>query len=250
MWTRDRLIAVLMQNDLAPVSERSIDHGTQVTLPQGTTINLYNTGKAIVGGKASSEKNLAQALVSAPPKSGKSTISTVTTMVTPVPGGSDQAMVAIETKVVPPKEVFIVYGHDGNSRNELELLLLRLDIKPIILSNLAPDGKTIIEALIAKKDVPYAIVLLTPDDEGYSVSSPDKKRLRARQNVILELGMFLMKLGRDKVAILHKGDIELPSDINGLIYISFKNSISETKNKLAAALQKAGFHISIEALSA
>ena len=44
----------------------------------------------------------------------------------------------------PKKEVFIVYGHDNEARKELELLLLRLDIKPIILSNLAPDGKTII----------------------------------------------------------------------------------------------------------
>ncbi len=73
---------------------------------------------------------------------------------------------------------------------------------------------------------------------------------RARQNVVLELGMCLVKLGRERLATLHKGDVELPSDINGLIYIPFKDDVSETKNKLAAALQRVGFRIAIAALSA
>lgn len=36
----------------------------------------------------------------------------------------------------------------------------------------------------------------TSIDEGYKRNHPDDKKLRARQNVVLELGMFLMKLGR------------------------------------------------------
>ena len=43
------------------------------------------------------------------------------------------------------------------------------------------------------------------------------KHLRARQNVILELGMLLVRLGRKRVAILHKGSLELPSDITGRV---------------------------------
>ncbi|HCS54360.1 MAG TPA: hypothetical protein DIW81_22730 [Planctomycetaceae bacterium] len=129
-------------------------------------------------------------------------------------------------------------------------MLLRMNIKPVILGNMTPDGKTIIEALMASTDVPYAVVLLTPDDEGFKAGSDSDKRFRARQNVVLEMGMFLTKLGRERVAILHKGNLELPSDINGLIYIPFENSIQETKNKLAASLQKAGFYIDIEHLQA
>jgi len=125
-----------------------------------------------------------------------------------------------------------------------------MNIKPVILGNMTPDGKTIIEALIASTDVPYAVVLLTPDDEGHRKGTPDEKKPRARQNVVLEMGMFLSKLGRERVAILHKGNLELPSDINGLIYIQFNNSIQEAKNKLAASLQKAGFYIDIEHLQA
>ena len=129
-------------------------------------------------------------------------------------------------------------------------MLLRMNLKPVILSNMAPEGKTIIEALMANANVKYAVILLTPDDEGHRANHPDEKKSRARQNVVLELGMFLTALGRERVAILHKGNLELPSDINGLIYIPFQNSVQEAKNKLASSLQKAGFYIDINSRSA
>jgi predicted nucleotide-binding protein len=147
-------------------------------------------------------------------------------------------------------KVFIVYGHDKPSRDSLELLLLRLGLHPIILSNMVPDGKTIIEALIQHSEVPCAIVLLTPDDEGNPIGKPELKKPRARQNVVLEMGMFLSKLGREKVIILYKGEMELPSDINGLIYLPYKGDVGEVKARLAAALQKIGFPIDIAKLSA
>lgn len=62
--------------------------------------------------------------------------------------------------------------------------------------------------------------------------------------------MFLMKLGRERVAILHKGSIELPSDISGLIYMSFTNNIDEIKTKLFVALKNAGFNPDIDAMAA
>ena len=62
------------------------------------------------------------------------------------------------------------------------------------------------------------------------------------------MGMFLAKLGRKRVAILHKGSIELPSDINGLLYIPFKERVDEVKERVAAELQEAGFQINIKDL--
>jgi predicted nucleotide-binding protein len=60
--------------------------------------------------------------------------------------------------------------------------------------------------------------------------------------------MFLAKLGRKRVAILYKGDLELPSDINGLLYLPFKERIDEIKERIAAELQEAGFEINIKDL--
>ena len=63
---------------------------------------------------------------------------------------------------------------------------------------------------------------------------------RARQNVILEMGMLLSKLGRSRVAILHKTtkELELPSDVHGLMYISFDKSLSDAKVSLAKEVGK------------
>ena len=123
-----------------------------------------------------------------------------------------------------------------------------MKLEPVILQNLVSGGLTIIEKLEGNLDVRYACVLLTPDDQGHSAGKPDQIRLRARQNVVLELGMFLVHLGRKRVAILHKGERELPSDINGLIYIRFEKRVDEVKERLGAELQEAGFHINIKDL--
>ena len=123
-----------------------------------------------------------------------------------------------------------------------------MKLVPVILRNLPIAGDTIIENLEANIDVRYACVLLTPDDEGYATGAPKQKKLRARQNVILELGMFLVRLGRKRVAILHKGDLELPSDINGLIYVKFNKRVDEVKERLGAELQEARFPINIKDL--
>ena len=70
---------------------------------------------------------------------------------------------------------------------------------------------------------------------------PEAKRYRARQNVMLELGMVLGKAGRRRVAILHKYSVELPSDIHGLIYIPFQERIEEVRNQLFKELRGAGY---------
>ncbi len=54
-----------------------------------------------------------------------------------------------------------------------------------------------IEKVEANSDVGFAVVLLTPDDEGCEKGG--KSEPRARQNVLLELGYFIGRLGREKV---------------------------------------------------
>jgi predicted nucleotide-binding protein len=62
---------------------------------------------------------------------------------------------------------------------------------------------------------------------------------RARQNVVMELGYFIGKLGRSKVCCLYKGDIELPSDMQGICYLHFKNSVDEVKDTIIEELKAA-----------
>lgn len=113
--------------------------------------------------------------------------------------------------------IFIVHGHDGEARETVARFIERLGFKPIILHEQANRGRTIIEKVEANSDVGFAIVLLTPDDEGRTSGSSDLEP-RARQNVLLELGYFIGRLGRENVCALKRGQVEIPSDFAGVVW--------------------------------
>lgn len=157
-----------------------------------------------------------------------------------------------EKQVCDNKKVFVVYGHDQISRTQLEAMLRRWDLEPIILDQIVSSGNTIIEKLEEyTSQVGFGIVLATPDDVGRAkTESEDNLKSRVRQNVVLELGMLLSSIGRDKVAILLKeeANFERPSDIDGLIYIPFKNNVEESKVSLAKEMNRHNYRIEISNL--
>ena len=115
-------------------------------------------------------------------------------------------------------KVFLIHGRDEGARNTVARFLGQLRLEPVILAEQASQGKTIIEKFESHAQVRFAIALLTPDDAG-SLSNEDTPRPRARQNVIFELGYFIGRLGRDGVCALTKGEVEIPSDYSGVVYI-------------------------------
>lgn len=149
-------------------------------------------------------------------------------------------------------KVFVVYGHDMTARTQLEAMLRRWDMEPLILDQLPSLGNTVIEKLEEyTKQVEFGIVLATPDDVGYAAESgSEKAKCRVRQNVVLELGMLLASIGRNKVAILlkTKDDFEKPSDIDGLIYIPFEKNVEEAKLSLAKEMEKHHYKLDISKL--
>ena len=154
---------------------------------------------------------------------------------------------APENPYVANKKVFVVHGHDSTAREQLELIIHKLGLDPFVLQNTGGGGLTIIEALEReigpKADAArFGIVLLTPDDIGYSKADGEKEaQPRARQNVVLETGMLIASIGRPNVAILKKGHIEVPSDAQGILYIPFNDHVRETVPKLVDRLRAAGF---------
>lgn len=149
------------------------------------------------------------------------------------------------------KKVFVVYGHDDHARTQLEAMLRRWDLEPLILDQLISSGQTIIEKLEEyTSQVNFGIVLATPDDIGYSKNDESNKQYRVRQNVVLELGMLLAGIGREKVAILlsQAEKMEKPSDIDGLIYIPFTGNVEEVKLSLAKEMKNNGYELDISKL--
>ena len=155
------------------------------------------------------------------------------------------------TTLTHNRKVFVVYGHDTNARTQLEAMLRRWDLEPLILDQLISSGQTIIEKLEEyTQQANFGIVLATPDDIGYPKDDEAKKQYRVRQNVVLELGMLLSRIGREKVAILlsQAEHMEKPSDIDGLIYIPFKDNVEDTKLSLAKEMQNNGYTLDIAKL--
>lgn len=133
------------------------------------------------------------------------------------------------------KRVFVVHGHDVEMKQAVELFITKIGLCPIILADQVNGGKTIIEKFEKNADVGYAIVLLSPDDPGKTLA-------RARQNVILEWGYFIGRLGRERVSALKRGDVELPSDIIGIVWETYDKN-GGWKSRLANELIEAGFDI-------
>ena len=147
----------------------------------------------------------------------------------------------VGTVVPPMDEVFVVHGHD-DFRHTVEGYLRDLTLRPVLLDSRPNQGRTIIEKLEAHANTSFAVVLLTPDDQGRKAGSPARLKFRARQNVVLELGFFLAKLGRDRVCALYVPGVELPSDFHGVLYVEL-DSDGGWRKKLNRELAAAGLPV-------
>ena len=146
-------------------------------------------------------------------------------------------------RAVTQRKVFIVHGHDELTREKVARFLEKLGLEPIVLHEQPNQGRTIIEKFTQYSDVAFALVLLTPDDiGGTKLTSHDQLRSRARQNVIIEFGYFLGKLGRERVCALLGPGVELPSDYNGVLYIEL-DSVGGWRMKVAKEMKAAGLPI-------
>lgn len=193
--------------------------GTVIRVSNGCIVNIYDSGKIVYQGK---NQEVIKRILENP---GISTAQN--------------------------RKVFVVYGHDQVAKTQLEAMLRRWDLEPLILDQLESGGNTVIEKLeeyLPQAD--FGIVLATPDDVGYPKDDETDKKFRVRQNVLLEMGMLLSRLGRQRVAILLKNieNMEKPSDIHGLIYIPFSNDIKETTVDLAKEMNRNGYYIDISKL--
>ena len=139
--------------------------------------------------------------------------------------------------------IFIVHGHDAAPKEELARMLENLGLSPIILHEQAEKGRVLIEKLEQHtSDVDYGFILLTPDDVGSGKGAkPNDLKPHARQNVIFEFGYLMGKLGRNRICCLHTGNVEKPSDIDGIVYLPFRDSVHEAYEKIVKELRAGGY---------
>ncbi|MDO7852278.1 nucleotide-binding protein [Hymenobacter convexus] len=232
--TADKLKHIIEAQNLRGTWE-DFPQGLRYRTPDKATISWYSSTKTILLQGNQAAKDKLSALIQILESHEATPAST-----TPNRG--------ILTADTPIKKIFLVHGHDHASLEQLELVIRKLGIQPFVLANTSGKGLTIMEALEAeigtKGSSACGIVLLTPDDMGYAkVDGAESIQPRARQNVILEMGMLMAAVGRPNTIILKKGKLELPSDAGNQLYIPFQNHVKETVPKLVSRLKDAGFSI-------
>jgi predicted nucleotide-binding protein len=139
----------------------------------------------------------------------------------------NDALRALATDVPKPTairpKIFLVHGRNDGLKNEVGRWLGKIGFDDVILHEQPNVGRTLINKFEdVAKDAVYAVVLMTPDDVGGLAG--EEQRWRARQNVIFELGYFIGKFGGSRVAAIVVGDIEKPSDYQGVVYIPYDSA--------------------------
>jgi hypothetical protein len=149
----------------------------------------------------------------------------------------------IQTIEMHSNRVFLVHGHNEGAIHETARWLEQFGLSVTILREEPNSGRTIIEKFIDFADVAFAVILLTGDDRGGPLNtSYNDQKVRARQNVILEFGFFLGKLGRKRVCALYQQDVEIPSDYAGVLFVPMDNG-GAWRLALARELKAAGLDI-------
>ena len=143
--------------------------------------------------------------------------------------------------------VFLVHGHNDLIREMTARALEKLGLTAIILNEQASRSDTIIEKLERYDDVTFAVVLMTADDVGGKKSLAPELKNRARQNVILELGYFMGRIGRKNVCVLYEKGVELPSDYYGVVYIELDDR-GAWRYALGKELKGAGLQVDLNKL--
>jgi CheY-like chemotaxis protein len=136
---------------------------------------------------------------------------------------------------------FIVHGHDECLLRELKDYIQNSLHwpEPVVLREQPNSGRTIIEKFEEFAGiVDWVFVLLTPDDPSFSPKTDEDKR-RARQNVVFELGFFYGLIGRreGRVITLRKGNVELPSDIHGVVWLDVSGGIRASGESIRRELR-------------
>lgn len=118
--------------------------------------------------------------------------------------------------------VFISHGRSTEWNKIQNYLEKDLDIPTLELAQQPNIGRTVLQKLEEESSkCSIAVIVMTGED------LTDNGETRARENVMHEIGYFQGKYGLQNVVLLHEQDVNIPSNIQGLVYIGFPKDSSE-----------------------
>jgi predicted nucleotide-binding protein len=137
------------------------------------------------------------------------------------------------------RSVLVIHGRDELNLLRLkELLQHRWNLGVVTFSDVPGRGETIIEKFErASMDAVGAIALLTRDDR---VTFEGHEYYQARPGVFLELGWAFHRFGRRGVYIVCQQGITLPSDLDGINRVEFRENVLDVAQTLEAEFEAVG----------
>ena len=140
----------------------------------------------------------------------------------------------IETGPGGKKRVFVIHGHDLKQKENLRAIIDSLGAAPVILQDETEPMAPMLSKFQREADsCSCAIAILTPDDAMGN-------QHRARQNVIFEIGWFCGRKGSERVLMLYRGTLDIPSDLAGVDHQKFANDVRECAEAIAKFLHRIG----------
>jgi predicted nucleotide-binding protein len=122
------------------------------------------------------------------------------------------------------RRVFVTHGKSSIWR-EVQAFLEKECNPPIQTMELASNpskGATLIEKLDEySANCSFAVVVMTGDD----AAGEDGGELRARENVIHEIGFFQGRYGRGRVCLLYEEGTNIPNNLKGIGYCPFPKGL-------------------------
>lgn len=129
--------------------------------------------------------------------------------------------------------VFISHGQANDWREVQDFIEKDIVLQTLELAQEPNQGRTVLQKLEQESSrCDFAVIVMTGDDlDSDGV-------IRARENVMHEIGFFQGKYGMKAVCLLHEEGTNIPSNIDGLVYIPFtKGNVVATFGALQRELK-------------
>lgn len=139
----------------------------------------------------------------------------------------------------PPARLFLGSSSEGRevARHLQAELGDRVDVVRWDQSVFKPGGYTLDSLITTAASVDFAVLVATPDDTTVSRGEATPS---ARDNIVLEFGLFAGALGRNRTYLLATGDLKLPTDVLGLTRLPYR---PRSDGNIRAAVSDAALQI-------
>ena len=153
---------------------------------------------------------------------------------------------------IKPNEIPAIFiASSGAAKDDLKrvhegLKSVSRDVRPWTGPDIFMPSSYVLDSLLEQAHcVDFAVIIATPDDliaKNVAANPTPNHVPTARDNVLLEFGLFVGALERSRVVVLQKHEVDLPSDMQGLTFLRYNDndSLDKVIQQIAVQVDRLG----------